>query len=449
MHLNDRWLAAKLLTAVFTMASINAVRAQTMPAPRWAASWAPSVQGPYPVGNPSAEPDLRFAFPSAATGARDQTMRLMVRPSFWGQQARIRLSNVYGTQPVTFDGVFAALQQTGSVIEPGSSIAMSFMGARTVTIPPGGALWSDPARLPFIYAAPDAALTGRRLAVSFHVVGETGPMTWHAKALTTSYLTPPGSGAKGNTNGVLDFPFSTTSWYFLDAVDMAASERHPVIVAFGDSITDGTASTLNGDDRWPDILQQRLRAAGFVNAAVVNAGIGGNQVVGPASYSAQQPFAGGPSALDRLDRDVLSLSGVTSVIWLEGINDFSTSGNATAEAVINGMKSGVARIRAKFPGVRIIGATVTTALTSTGSGHGSPDQDAKRKTLNAFIRSGDLFEGVADFDHATLDPATGAMKSEFVPESTTGGPGERLHPNRAGYQAMAATIDLASLQLIQ
>lgn len=448
MHLTDKRLAAKLLTAVLTMASIGAAQAQTMPEPRWAASWTASVQGPYPVGNPSAEPDLRFAFPSAATGARDQTIRLMIRPSFWGQQARIRLSNVYGTQPVTFDGVFAALQQTGSVIEPGSSTGMSFMGARTVTIPPGGALWSDPVRLPFVYAAPDPALTGRRLAVSFHIVGETGPMTWHAKALTTSYLTPPGAGAKGNANGVLDFPFSTTSWYFLDAVDMAVVERHPVIVAFGDSITDGTASTLNGDDRWPDILQQRLRAAGVVNAGVVNAGIGGNQVVGPPSYTAQQPFAGGPSALDRLDRDVLSLSGVTSVIWLEGINDFSTSGNATAEAVIDGMKSGVARIRAKFPGVQVIGATVTTALTSTGSGHGSADQDAKRKTLNAFIRSGDLFDGVADFDRATLDPATGAMKSEFIPESTTGGPGERLHPNRAGYQAMAATIDIAALQVI-
>src|ERR1700712_5938539 len=102
MHLNDRRLPAKLLTAVLTMASITAVRAQTMPAPRWAASWTASVQGPYPVGNPSAEPDLRFAFPSAATGARDQTMRLMVRPSFWGQQARIRISHAYGTQPVTF-----------------------------------------------------------------------------------------------------------------------------------------------------------------------------------------------------------------------------------------------------------------------------------------------------------------------------------------------------------
>ena len=263
--------------------------------------------------------------------------------------------------------------------------------------------------------APDPVLIGRRLAVSFHVVDETGPMTWHAKALTTSYLTPQGGGAKGGSDGVLDFPFTTASWYFLDAVDMAAPQDARVVVAFGDSITDGTASTMNGDDRWPDVLLQRLQAAGVTDVAVVNAGIGGNQVVGPASYTPQTPFPGGPSAISRLDRDVLSLSSVSAVIWLEGINDFSTNGNATAEAVIDGMKQGVTRIRAKFPGVRVIGATVTTALGSTGAGHGSAEQDAKRKTLNDFIRTGGVFDGVADFDAATLDPATGQMKAEFVP----------------------------------
>ncbi len=418
--------------------------AQTAP-PHWATSWAASVQGPYPVGNPSAQPDLRFAFPSAAAGAHDQTMRLMVRPSFWGQQARLRLSNAYGTKPIVFDGVFAGLQQSGSVLEPGSNTALSFAGAASVTVPPGQSVWSDPVTLPFVSGAPDTALTGRRLAVSFHIAGESGPMTWHAKGLTTSYLTPPGSGAKGASDGVLDFPFSTASWYFLDAVDMAAPSDMRVVVTFGDSITDGTASTMNGDDRWPDVLLQRLHAAGMTHIAVVNAGIGGNQVVGPASYTPQTPFPGGPSALDRLERDVLSLSGVTTVIWLEGINDFSTNGNASADAVIGAMKTGVARIRAKFPGVRVIGATVTTALGSTGAGHGSAEQDAKRKILNDFIRHSGVFDGVADFDQATLDPATGQMKAEFVPESTTGGPGEKLHPNRAGYQAMAGMIDLKAL----
>lgn len=431
-----------LLAACLLVSGVVSVRAETL---HWVTSWTGSVQGPYPVGNPSAQPDLRFAFPSAETGARDQTLRLMVRPSYWGPQMRLRLSNALGTLPVTFDGVFAGLQRSGSVIEPGSNRAVSFGGKASVTVPPGQAVWSDPVALPFVREAADPALLGRRLAVSLHVAGESGPMTWHAKALTTSYVTPPGAGAKGDSDGVLEFPFSTASWYFLDALDMAGPEDSRVVVALGDSITDGTASTMNGDDRWPDVLLQRLHAQGTYHIAVVDAGIGGNQVIGPASYSPSQPTPGGPSALDRLDRDVLSLSGVTSVIWLEGINDFSKNGNASADAVIAGMKQGVARIRDRFPGTRVIGATVTTALGSTSPAHGNAEQDSKRKALNEFIRTGGLFDGVADFDRATLDPVTGEMRPEFVPESTTGGPGEKLHPNRAGYEAMAASVDLAPL----
>ena len=121
-------------------------------------------------------------------------------------------------------------------------------------------------------------------------------MTWHAKALTTSYLTAPGAGAKGDSEDEAAFPFSTASWYFLDALDMMAPADARAIVAFGDSITDGTASTMNGDDRWPDVLARRLHAVYGNKIAVVNAGIGGNQVVGPAEYSPQKPYPGGPSA---------------------------------------------------------------------------------------------------------------------------------------------------------
>ena len=432
-----------LTAAVAAMLAVPGLAAAQ--SPHWAASWTGSAQGPYPAGNPSAQPDLRFAIPTPATGLKDQTLRLMVRPAIWGQQARLRFSNALGTQPVTLDGVYAGVQQSGSVLEPGSNQPVAFGGKPEVTIAPGQSVWSDPVALPFVQAPADPSLVGNRLAVSLHVVGESGPITWHAKALTTSYLTPPGAGAKGGADGVLEFPFSTTSWYLLDAVDMDAPEDTKVVVAFGDSITDGTASTLNGDDRWPDVLLQRLQQAGAAHVSVVNEGIGGNQVVGPASYTPQTPFAGGPSALDRLERDVLGLSGVTSVIWLEGINDFSQNGRATSDAVIAGMKQGVARIRVRFPAAKVIGATVTTALHSTGAGHGSAEQDTARKALNEFIRTGGLFDGVADFDRATLDPATGEMRAEFVPESTLGGPGERLHPNRAGYEAMAAAIDLAPL----
>jgi lysophospholipase L1-like esterase len=411
---------------------------------KWVTAWAASVQGPYPVGNPSAQPDLRFAFPSAETGAHDQSFRLIVRPDIWGRQIRLRLSNALGTRPVTFDDVHAGLQLSGAALVPGSNRPVEFGGRRAVTIAPGQSVWSDAVSLPFA-AANLAALAYRKLAVSFHVAGDSGPMTWHAKALTTSYVTAPGLGAVGAAEDEALFPYSTASWYFLDALDVMAPADTRAIVAFGDSITDGTASTLNGDDRWPDVLSRRLHAIHGDRIAVVNAGIGGNQVVGPAAYSPQSPFPGGPAAVQRLERDLLSLSGVAAVIWLEGINDFSRNGNATLEAVEAGMRDGVGRMRARFPGVRVIGATVTTALGSTSPAHGFPEQDAKRKALNDFIRAGGLFDGVAEFDRATVDPRTGELRAEFVPESTTGGPGDKLHPNRAGYLAMAQAIDLDQL----
>src|SRR5437867_11371752 len=141
----------------------------------------------------------------------------------------------------------------------------------------------------------------------------------------------PGAGAKGGDEAEAEFPISTTSWYFIDALDMKMPGDAGAIVAFGDSITDGTLSTLNGDDRWPDVLARRLRAVHGNRVSVVNAGIGGNQVVGPGEYSTQKPFPGVPSAMARLERDVLSLSGVATVIWLERINDFTKNDNATAE----------------------------------------------------------------------------------------------------------------------
>jgi lysophospholipase L1-like esterase len=398
----------------------------------WVTGWTGSVQGPYPTGNASAQPNLSLVFPVPASGARDQSFRLIVRPDIWGSQARLRFSNAFGTKPVTFDGVFAAVQMSGSALLRGTNRAVTFHRQAPVTIAPGESAWSDPVALP---AGP---MQGRKLAVSFHVVGESGPMTWHAKALQTSYVSAPGSGSKGGEEGEGSFPFSTTSWYFLDAVDMMAPAETHAVVAFGDSITDGTASTLNGDDRWPDVFSRRLHAAYGDRYSVVNAGIGGNQVVGPAAYSAAQPFSGGPSALRRLDRDVLSLSGVSALIWLEGINDFSRNANATAEAVEAGMKEGVARLRAAVPGIRVIGATVTSAV---GSANGTPEQEQKRQALNEFIRHSGLFDGVADFDKATVDPATGGLRAEFVPESTTGGAGDKLHPNRAGYRAMGMSID--------
>jgi len=410
-------------------------------ADHWVASWTGSAHGPYPIGNPTAEPELKFAFPSPEQGARDQTFRLIVRPDVWGHQTRIRLSNVFGTRPATFDDVFVGLQQSGGAIVEGTNVAVQFGGKPSVTIPPGESVVSDPAELGFVATSAAGLLSGRKLGVSFHVAGESGPMTWHAKALTTSYLTAPGDGARSSEIAETAFPFSTTSWYFLDEVDMSVADRTKVIVAFGDSITDGTGTTINGDDRWPDVLSRRLHARFGDDYVVVNQGIGGNQVAGPPDYSPEKPFAGGPSAISRLDRDVISLPGVTAVIWMEGINDFGAA-DAAVETVEEGYAKGIAHLRERIPGVTIVAATLTSALHSIIVTHGRVEVDTKRKALNEFLRTSRIFDGVIDFDAVTFDAATGEIKPAMQPNSSIGGPGDKLHPNRAGYAAMGNAISL-------
>jgi len=405
----------------------------------WVVGWTSAMQGPYPTGNPTAQPELKFVFPVPEQGATDQSFRLIVRPDLWGKEAKFRLSNTFGTKPVTFAGARLGLQISGAALLADSNRVVTFNGRNSVTVPPGGSVWSDTVVLTFVKDSADPLLTGRKLAISFHVVGNSGPMTWHAKALQTSYLAQPGAPATDDETEAA-FPFTTTSWYFLDAVAVTAPVGTKAIVAFGDSITDGTASTINGDDRWPDVFSRRLHAAYGGRFAVVNQGIGGNQVVGPAEYTPAKPVNGGPSALSRLDRDIVGLPGVGAVVWLEGINDFGTAG-ATVEAVMQGYRDGVAHLRRNMPGVKIYVATLTTALNSTPT-HGTTEVEGKRKTLNAWFRSEKIFDGVADFDAATLDAATGALKATFKPGSSIGGPGDGLHPNRAGYAAMGGAIDL-------
>ena len=414
-------------------------------AQKWVTSWAASAQGPYPSGNATAQPDLRFALPSQETGARDQTFRLIVKPSLWGSRVRLRFSNAFGAKAITFDGAYVGMQSSGAALMPGSNRPVTFGGKKSVLVPPGGQVWSDAVTLPYVSNPAAPELLGRKLAVSVHVANDTGAITWHAKALQTSYITVPGAGALGELEDEAAFPNSTTSWFFLDALDVQAPAETRVVVCFGDSITDGTSSTLNGDDRWPDVLLRRLNAQGS-RPAVVNAGIGGNQVVGPAEYGVSKPAPGGPSAGARLDRDVLGLSGVTHVIWLEGINDLSTNGGATPEQVRDGMIAGVKRLRAKLPGVKVIGGTLTSIVGTTSPAHSPPDVEQKRRALNSMIRENKgLFDAVVDFDRATADPQTLAMRPEFIPGSTIGGPGDGLHPNRAGYLAMGDAIDLRLL----
>jgi lysophospholipase L1-like esterase len=410
---------------------------------KWVTAWAASAHGPYPSGNALLQPELRRVFTQADVGARDQSFRLIVEPDIWGGETRIRLSNAFGTKPVTFDGVYIGLQADSSAVVAGTNQPITFAGSQSVTIEPGQAAWSDATPLPFLASVPPYVLQGRKLAVSFHIAGESGPMTWHAKGLTTSYVSAPGAGAHGAEVDEAAFSYSTTSWYFLDALDMKAAPETTAIVALGDSLTDGTGSTLNGDDRWPDVLSRRLHARFGDRYSVVNAGIGGNLIAGPAEYTPQMPYPGGPAALQRLDRDVLSLSGVSTVIWFEGINDFSKNGNATVEDMQKALADGVALIKKRLPGVRVIGATIMTALGNSGPAHGFVEQNLKRQALNNHIRGSGIFDAVIDFDKVTVSPDTGELLPEFVPDSTAGGPnGDKLHPNRLGYLAMGQSIDL-------
>jgi len=395
---------------------------------QWVTAWTASSHGPYPAGNAVAQPDLKGIL-SPDKGASDQTFRLIVKPGRLGAAYRIRFTNVFGTKPLTIDGAFAGIHEGAGRVLARSNMPVRFQNKDRVTLAPGQLLYSDPVRLPL-----NTQFIGGKLAISFHVVGDSGPMTWHAKAIATSYLGPPGSGSHGGEYPADAFPHTTTSWFFIDAVDVAVGNpcEVPVIVAFGDSITDGTGSTINGDDRYPDFLAQRLEG----KAIVLNAGIGGNRVVSDAP-------AGGPSALNRMDRDLLNLSGVKTVIWMEGINDLGSK-SATAEQVIAGFREGAKRLHDR--GIRVIGGTLTSAFKSTTT-HGTAEVDEQRKTINAFIRnSGGVFDGVADFDAAATDPETGMLKPLFWPNSATGGPGDGLHPNRAGYLAMANSIDLKLLQ---
>ena len=159
-------------------------------------------------------------------------------------------------------------------------------------------------------------------------------------------------------------------------------------------------------------------------------------------YSAQAPFSGGPAALQRLDRDVFGLSGLSGIVLLEGINDIGTA-DASAEAVIGGLQELVSRVRAR-PGLKIVGATLTSSLDSTNAPYGTPEANQRRQAVNAFIRDSGIFDSVADFDAVTLDPSTGELRPEFQPNSTTAMI-DRLHPNRAGYLAMGEAVDLGVL----
>ena len=362
----------------------------------------------------------------------NQTLRLIVHTSIGGPQVRIHLSNTFGAEPLTIGAVHIALRGSGSEIVKATDRQVTFSGLGSISIPAGALAVSDPVKLDTPAMAD--------VAVSIFIPGSTTAATIHPMALQTSYVSPAGdfTGAEHLPAGAT----TTTSWPFLTGISVWAPATASAIVAFGDSITDGAASALDANGRWPDLLEKRLAARqGTKTVGVLNEGIGGNRLL----HDGIGPRVGfGASALARFDRDVAAQPGVRAIIVLLGINDIGHPGagspmseDVTADDIIAALKQLIAR--AHEHGMSIFGCTILPFEGTRFAGYYSPAKDLKRDAVNKWMREGGAFDGVVDFDKATRDPEHPAR---LLPAFDGG---DHLHPSSAGMKAMADAIDLAML----
>lgn len=360
------------------------------------------------------------ALPAGALA--DATLRQIVRPSIGGGQVRVRFSNAFGSAPLHIAGATLALStgNAGSSIAPETLQTLRFSGRDHAVIPPGADWLSDPVKLP-VRAFAD-------LAVSLRLQGDVREQTSHPGSRATSYLTP------GDVLRAAAFPQSTLAtdhWFLLSGIEVQSCAARPGVIVLGDSITDGRGSTTNGNDRWTDALARRLGG----RMAVINQGIGGNRVLRDGL---------GPSAMARLDRDVLSQPGIGHLVLLEGINDIGSLGqnrNVTAQdhdALVAQLTSAYAQIveRAHARGLKVHGATL---LPFGGNEYYSPDAltEAGRQAVNAWIRNSGKFDSVIDLETVMRDPA---RPDRLAPAYDSG---DGLHPNPAGFRAMAQAIALS------
>ena len=404
------------LTLVLLLAQF--AHAQPAKPGHWVATWgtAQLLVRPLPPATPPATPPAKQA--PAAQGFTNQTVRMVVRTSIGGQRLRIKVENAFNSAPVTIGAAHIALRAKDSEIVAASDRALTFNGKPGCILSPGVVRLSDPVDLKV------APLTD--LAVSLYFPGETGPPTSHGTGLHTTYIS-----REGDFTGqpAIADAATTLSYYYLAAVDVEAPAGAAALVPFGDSITDGTASTPNSDHNWPSLLAARLaKNKKTASVGVANMGIGGNRVLYDGS---------GASALARLDRDVLSQSGVKWVMLLEGINDIGRVGTNTPEApTADGLIAAYKQLIeiAHTHGIAVIGCTLTPY---EGAGYSREPGEAVRQAVNTFIRTGGAFDAVVDFEAATRDSGNPKrFRAAFDP-------GDHLHPNDAGYQAMADAVDLA------
>jgi lysophospholipase L1-like esterase len=375
----------------------------------WVATWGASPVAPLPAN-------------ATNPGFTNQTVRLIVHTSLGGNAVRVRLSNAFGTESLVIGTAHLALHGMSAATISSTDRPLTFSGSSSVTIPPGALVVSDGVKLD-VPALSD-------LAVSLYLPGPTGQATWHAAAFSTNYVSRP-----GDFTGATDFPVDHTvaSWFYLTDVEVKSSRDTLALVTFGDSITDGTRSTPDTNHRWPNLLAERLTEH-HVKLSVVDEGIAGNRVL--------HDFVG-PNALARFDRDVLTQPGVAYVTVLLGINDIGDIGRVltqpglapqpvSAQEIIGGHLQMI--MRARQQGVKIVGCTLTPF---EGAAYFTPEGETKREAVNKFIRTGGAYDGVIDFDAVVRDPGHPARILAMYDS------GDHLHPNDAGYKAMADAIDLS------
>ena len=382
-------------------------------APKWVESWMAASCAPA-----SAEPR------SEQFQLDGDTVRQIVHLSIGGLGVRLRFANTFGTAPLVLRSVHVAQRKTGDAIDLATDKTVTFAGSAEVAIEPGRSVYSDTVNLPVTVSSD--------LVVSFFVPEKVTAPAIHYTALQTSYE------VHGDEAGAasLGKPKTTTMWLILTGVDVATRTAPGAIVALGSSTTDGAHSTPNENRRWTDDLFARLMAASGVDApAVLNAGISGNHVLTDGRGSWGPVW--GQSAVARFQRDVLGQSGVTSVLIFEGGNDIRQFGSdaASAQQLIAGFTM-MARM-AHAHGLKVIVGTITSFE------HNSPHEpedgswEQTQVAFNRWVRSTKEIDGVADFDAAICDPKHPAR---LLPAYDSG---DHLHPNDAGYKAMADSIDLS------
>ena len=400
---------AKLVAAVTLAAAGSAAQAE------WVASWTAPPHAP-----------LGTEGPFAAASYENVTLGQVLRVSEGGTRVRVRFSNRYGPGPLTIGAArVVRLDDAGKEIA-GTSRPLTFGGEASAVIPRGAPFASDVVALD----VPDLS----RLKVEFYLPTATGPCTCHLTGMDELTVSPP-----GNFVGKAYEPASKAQFRaFLSGVEVDSPDARGTIVAFGDSITDGVGSTGGANRRWPDLLADRLQAAG-AEWAVANAGISGNRVLSPGM---------GESALARFDEDVLSLPNVKYLIVFEGVNDIGQrfgprrpnqpnfpgldQPQITTEQMIAGYKQLIARAHDK--GIKVIGATIAPYK---GASYWSEEGEAARQQINRWILTGGAFDGTLDFAGAFADPADPQQMAEGLHM------GDHLHGSDAGYRKVAEAIDLA------